>query len=180
MTSLRREPSLLVALLVVTGLILVFIVYPQTRVIATPGGTGYFDFFTGGTWERPLRNSLTITVLSTTTAVLLGFIYAYAMVYTDMRWKPFFRLVGILPLLSPPFVVAAAYILLFGSRGIVSYHLFGQSLNIPASTGYGAYRRSRSSRSRTSSSPTCSRAAIRDSSRPRATSAQARGASSGP
>lgn len=130
MTSLRREPSLLLALLVVTGLILVFIVYPQTRVIATPGGTGYFDFFTGGTWERPLRNSLTITLLSTTTAVLLGFIYAYAMVYTDMRWKPFFRLVGILPLLSPPFVVAAAYILLFGSRGIVSYHVFGQSLNI--------------------------------------------------
>lgn len=130
MTSLRREPSLLLALLVVTGLILVFIVYPQTRVIATPGGTGYFDFFTGGTWERPLRNSLTITLLSTTTAVLLGFIYAYAMVYTDMRWKPFFRLVGILPLLSPPFVVAAAYILLFGSRGIVSYHVFGQSPNI--------------------------------------------------
>jgi iron(III) transport system permease protein len=129
-TSLRREPSLLVALLVVTGLILAFIVYPQTRVIATPGGTGYIDFFTGGTWERSLRNSLTVTLLSTTTAVLLGFVYAYAMVYTDMRWKPFFRLVGILPLLSPPFVVAAAYILLFGSRGIVSYHVFGQSPNI--------------------------------------------------
>jgi iron(III) transport system permease protein len=134
-TSLRREPSLLVALLVVTGLILAFIVYPQTRVIATPGGTGYIDFFTGGTWERSLRNSLTITVLSTTTAVLLGFVYAYAMVYTDMRWKPFFRLVGILPLLSPPFVVAAAYILLFGSRGIVSYHIFGQSPNIHGQYG---------------------------------------------
>lgn len=130
MTSLRREPSLLLALLVVTGLILVFVVYPQIRVVATPGGAGYLDFFAGGTWERPLRNSLTLTLLSTTTAVLLGFVYAYAMVYTDMRWKPFFRLVGILPLLSPPFVVAAAYILLFGSRGIISYHVFGQSLNI--------------------------------------------------
>ena len=130
MTSLRREPSLLIALLVVTGLVLVFIVYPQIRVVATPGGAGYLDFFAGGTWERPLRNSLTLTLLSTTTAVLLGFVYAYAMVYTDMRWKPFFRLVGILPLLSPPFVVAAAYILLFGSRGIISYHVFGQSLNI--------------------------------------------------
>ncbi len=130
MTSLRREPSLLLALLAVTGLVLVFIVYPQLRVVTEPGGSGYLDFFTGQTWVRPLQNSLTVTALSTTTAVLLGFVYAYAMVYTDMRGKPFFRLVGILPLLSPPFVVAAAYILLFGPRGIITYHVFGQSLNI--------------------------------------------------
>ena len=130
MTSLRREPSLLLALLAVTGLVLVFIVYPQLRVVTEPGGSGYLDFFTGQTWVRPLQNSLTVTALSTTTAVLLGFVYAYAMVYTDMRGKPFFRLVGILPLLSPPFVVAAAYILLFGPRGIITYHVFGQSPNI--------------------------------------------------
>ena len=65
--------------------------------------------------------------LSTTSAVLLGFVYAYAMVYSDMRWKPFFRLIGILPLLSPPFVVAASYILLFGPRGIITYGVFGQT-----------------------------------------------------
>lgn len=130
MTSLRREPSLLLALLAVTGLVLAFIVYPQLRVVTEPGGSGYVDFLTGQTWIRPLQNSLTVTALSTTTAVLLGFIYAYAIVYTDMRGKPFFRLVGILPLLSPPFVVAAAYILLFGPRGIITYNVFGQSPNI--------------------------------------------------
>jgi iron(III) transport system permease protein len=128
--SLRREPSLLLALLAVAGLVLAFIVYPQVQVILTPGTTGYVDFLAGGTWTRPLQNSLLLTAMSTTTAVTLGFVYAYAMVYSDMRWKPFFRLIGILPLLSPPFVVAAAYILLFGPRGIVSYHVFGQSPNI--------------------------------------------------
>lgn len=130
MTSLRREPSLLFALLAVTGLVFAFIVYPQLRVVTEPGGSGYVDFLTGQTWVRPLQNSLSVTALSTTTAVLLGFVYAYAMVYTDMRGKPFFRLVGILPLLSPPFVVAAAYILLFGPRGIITYNIFGQSPNI--------------------------------------------------
>ncbi len=75
-------------------------------------------------------NSIEVTLLSTATAVLLGFVYAYAMVYSDMPWKPFFRLVGILPLLSPPFVVAAAYILLFGPRGIVTFGIFGQSPNV--------------------------------------------------
>ena len=47
-----------------------------------------------------------------------------------MHWKPFFRLIGILPLLSPPFVVAAAYTLLFGARGVISYGVFGQSPSI--------------------------------------------------
>jgi iron(III) transport system permease protein len=47
-----------------------------------------------------------------------------------MPWKPFFRIVGILPLLSPPFVVAAAYILLFGPRGIITYYVFGQTVDI--------------------------------------------------
>jgi iron(III) transport system permease protein len=125
--SLRREPALLLALLAVAALVLAFIVYPQVQVIVAPGPDGYVAFLEGGTWLVPLRNSVKLTALSTTTAVLLGFVYAYAMVYSAMPWKPFFRLIGILPLLSPPFVVAAAYLLLFGPRGIVSYGVFGQT-----------------------------------------------------
>ena len=49
------------------------------------------------------------------------------MVYSEMPWKPFFRIVGILPLLYPPFVVAAWYILLFGLRGVMSDVVCGQS-----------------------------------------------------
>ena len=127
MRSLRREPAVLLALVGVVALVLAFIVYPQVQVVIAPGAGGYTEFLEGGTWLRPLRNSLQLTALSTTTAVLLGFVYAYAMVYSKMRWKPFFRLVGILPLLSPPFVVAAAYILLFGPRGIITYGVFGQT-----------------------------------------------------
>ena len=127
MRNLRREPAVLLALVAVVALVLAFIVYPQVQVVIAPGTGGYTAFLEGGSWLLPLRNSLQLTALSTTTAVLLGFVYAYAMVYSDMRWKPFFRLIGILPLLSPPFVVAAAYILLFGPRGIVTYGVFGQT-----------------------------------------------------
>src|SRR5438309_4421874 len=127
MRSLRREPVLLLALLAVVALVLTFIVYPQVQVVIAPGPSGYVDFLQGGTWIGPLRNSVEVTLLSTTTAVLLGFVYAYAMVYSHMPWKPFFRVIGILPLLSPPFVVAASYLLLFGPRGIVTYGVFGQS-----------------------------------------------------
>src|SRR5256714_1971746 len=130
MRSLQREPALLLALLAVMALVFTFIVYPQLQVVLTPGPGGYVQFLQEGTWLTPLRNSIQLTLLSTTTAVVLGFIYAYAMVQPNIRWKPFFRLIGILPLLSPPFVVAAAYTLLFGARGVISYSVFGQSPNI--------------------------------------------------
>ncbi len=129
MRSLQREPGLLLALLAVIVLVGIFIVYPQVRVIATPG-TGYIDFLTGGSWVKATLNSLQVMALSTTSAVILGFVFAYAMVYTPMPWKPFFRLVGILPLLSPPFVVAAAYVILFGPRGLITYGIFGQTISV--------------------------------------------------
>src|SRR5919201_4801679 len=127
MRALRREPGLIVAVLLVSALVLLFIVYPQVQVAIAPGIGGYGAFLEGATWWIPLRNSVEVTLLSTTTAVLLGFVYAYAMVYSEMRWKPFFRVIGILPLLLPAFVVAASYLLLFGPRGIISYGVFGQT-----------------------------------------------------
>jgi len=105
---------------------LLFIIYPQIRVVTVPGIGGYEAFFRQGpNWIRATQNSLWVMAFSTTTAVILGFVYAYAMVYSRMPWKPFFRLIAILPLLSPPFVVAASYILLFGPRGLITYELLG-------------------------------------------------------
>src|SRR2546426_4460334 len=130
MRSLQREPGLLLALFVAIVLVLAFVIVPQVVVILVPGVDGYVSFLAGGTWTRPLVNSVQVTLLSTTTAVTLGFVFAYSMVYTPMPWKPFFRLIGILPLLSPPFVVAASYILLFGPRGVITYGVFGQTISI--------------------------------------------------
>src|SRR2546428_663355 len=116
MRSLRREPALLLALLAVIALVLAFIVYPQVQVVVAPGPGGYVSFLEGGTWTGPLVHSLEVMALSTTTAVLLGFVYAYAMVYSEMRWKPFFRLIGILQLVGGQFTVlpTQAYNLISG------------------------------------------------------------------
>src|SRR3989454_6391379 len=130
MRSLQREPGLLLALFVAIVLVLAFVIVPQVVVILVPGVDGYVSFLAGGTWTRPLVNSVQVTLLSTTTSVARGFVVSYALFSTPMPWKPFFRIIGILPLLSPPFVVATVYSLLFGPRGIVSYGVFGQSPSI--------------------------------------------------
>ncbi|MBI5032203.1 MAG: iron ABC transporter permease [Chloroflexi bacterium] len=134
MKNISREPAVILVLVILVGLMVAFIIYPQVQVVLVPGLKGYIDFLAGQMWVKPLWNSIQIMLASTTTAVTLGFIYAYAMVYSDMPWKPFFRLIGILPLLSPPFVVAASYILLFGPRGVITYGIFGQT---PLILGFG-------------------------------------------
>jgi iron(III) transport system permease protein len=108
-----------------------FIVLPQVQVLLVPGLQGYLTFFNEGpNWLAATRNSLVVMALSTTTAVIVGFVYAFGMTRATMRWKPFFRLIAVLPMLSPPFVVAASYILLFGPRGLVTFGLLHQSPNV--------------------------------------------------
>jgi iron(III) transport system permease protein len=131
-----REPGLGVLALLIVAAMAAFIVIPMARVVVVPGLTGYQNFFAEGpNWQRATQNSIVVMLLSTPTAVILGFAYAYAMVYSRMPWKPYFRLIAILPMLSPPFVVAAAYILLFGPRGLVTFGLFGVSPNILGLSG---------------------------------------------
>jgi iron(III) transport system permease protein len=126
-----REPSLGLVVLAMVALLGVFVVLPLVLVVLLPGVDGYVEFFREGpNWLNATANSVRVMLLSTTSAVLLGFVYAYAMVYSRMPWKPFFRVLAILPMLSPPFVVAASYILLFGPRGLITYNVFGVSPNI--------------------------------------------------
>ncbi|HHY46498.1 MAG TPA: iron ABC transporter permease, partial [Firmicutes bacterium] len=66
----------------------------------------------------------------TASATLVGFLYSFAMVRGRFPLKPVFRALAILPLMSPPFIVALSYILLFGGRGLVTYHLLGKTYNI--------------------------------------------------
>src|SRR5919198_4694267 len=128
MRVFAREPALGLTALLLVGLLAAFVVYPMAQVVVVPGLEGYRAFFTEGpNWLRATPNAIWVTIRGTLPAVLLGFVYAYAMVYSRMWWKPFFRLIAILPMLSPPFVVSFSYILLFGPRGLVTYGVFGQS-----------------------------------------------------
>jgi iron(III) transport system permease protein len=131
-----REPGLGILALAIILAMAAFIVIPMVRVVVAPGMGGYQNFFAEGpNWIGATQRSIQVMVLSTTTAVTLGFAYAYAMAYSRMPWKPYFRMIAILPMLSPPFVVAAAYILLFGPRGLITFGLFGVSPNILGLTG---------------------------------------------
>jgi len=111
-------------------LLLAFVVWPVLRVlgasVAGPAGSTlahYAEFF--GSWRllRILVNSLEVALVSTVITVGLALLLAYAVTRTDIPGKRFVSLMSLLPLISPPFLVSLAFILLFGRNGVLTHGL---------------------------------------------------------
>jgi iron(III) transport system permease protein len=76
-----------------------------------------------------LLNSIWVSTLSTFLAVVLGLIVALFISHSANRGKKTVFAVLLLTLISPPFVSALSYIMLFGRRGIITYNLLGLNIN---------------------------------------------------
>ena len=76
-------------------------------------------------------NSLFVAVVSTIIVVILGFIYAFALQCTCIPLKGFFRLVALVPLLSPSILAAIALVYWFGNQGVLKSILMGNSIYGP-------------------------------------------------
>lgn len=126
----QNEPLLIVLILVTVLIIGVFVVFPLYKVIAYPSFKDYAAFFRQARWLEAAWHSLFITFLSTLSATLCGFLFAYGMVRARVWGRKFWDVITILPILSPPFVVAISYIMLFGNRGLITYQLLGLHLDI--------------------------------------------------
>jgi iron(III) transport system permease protein len=114
----------------------VFVLWPVARVLAIslagPGGltfAAYAEFF--GSWRllRILLQSLLVSLVSTAITVAVALVLAYAVTRTTVPGKRFISLMSLVPLISPPFLVSLAFILLFGRNGLVTQGL-GLSWNI--------------------------------------------------
>lgn len=136
--SLTREPLALLVVVALAAVLAVAVAFPVYRVLAEPGVSQLTRIFDEPGWQRALRHSLTMALLSTATATVLGFGYAWAIIYGRIPLRGLFHAVALLPLLSPPFVVAAAYPLLFGRRGLISYELLNHPLNVYGMRGLWA------------------------------------------
>jgi iron(III) transport system permease protein len=109
---------------------LFLIVYPVWRVIFYPSLEDYLAFPQNARWLKALTNSMVMMVLSMITCSTLAFLFSYSIVRLRIKGKALFRFITLLPIVSPPFIVALSYILLFGRQGLITNHLLGVRLNI--------------------------------------------------
>jgi iron(III) transport system permease protein len=123
--KLVKEPFLLLSILVIFYLLIVFVIFPIVQVFKTSLSydghfslRNYTDVLKQSYYIRPLINSMILGALVATIGTFVGFVFAYAITRTPMKGKRAFRMIATFPMVSPPFVVALACILLFGRSGI--------------------------------------------------------------
>jgi iron(III) transport system permease protein len=126
-----RDPVLLVSVITVAIVVVMFILIPMVMILShsIQGRDGFSlaaygkifrsGFDLGIIWNT-VKLGLTVAVLGTA----IAFLFAYANIYLKIAHKPLFRVLSILPMISPPFVISLAAILLFGRSGLISYNIF--------------------------------------------------------
>lgn len=124
------DPGLMVAFVGAAAIVGLFVLYPAFRVLAYPSLQDYLAIPKSLRWIQAARNSLVMMVISTMTATLVGLVFALAVTRPDIPGRRFFQAIALLPLFAPPFMVAFAYILMFGRQGLITKTLLGLDVNI--------------------------------------------------
>ncbi len=101
------------------------------------GFENYATFFASSYFRRALFNSLTIGALGTFIALCIGVPLAFAYARFDFPGRDTIEVGILLSMLSPPFVGAYAWILMFGRSGWVSEFARGFGIDLPPI--YGAF-----------------------------------------
>ena len=80
-----------------------------------------------------------MVVLSTTTATLVGFVYAVAISRPELSGRRALRLIATLPLFSPPFTLGFSFLLMYGRFGLISHNLLGSRPAYWAGRAFGPF-----------------------------------------
>ena len=80
---------------------------------------------------QSLYNSLFVAICSTVIVVILAFLFSYALTRTCMPFIGFFKLVALIPPLSPSILAAIALVYWFGNQGVLKEGLLGKSIYGP-------------------------------------------------
>lgn len=136
--ALIKEPWLIAIIILIFASLFIFSVYPIYQVfkvsVVNDEGLDFSvlketlanNYFLTSFW-----NSLKLGIMAAVFSTVVGFIFAFAITRTSMKGKKIFNLIALLPVISPPFVIALSIILLFGRKGLITNGLFGlDSFNV--------------------------------------------------
>ncbi len=101
------------------------------RASRSTGFENYRTYFSTPALFRSIENSLFIAILSTLITVSLAFGFAYALTRSTMRFKGFFKLIAMAPILVPSLLPGIALVYLFGNQGMLKELLLGESIYGP-------------------------------------------------
>lgn len=128
--SSRNSKSLLSAWIIVAVFFCVCVIFPLVCVLTSARISDYVTVFTQPVWHIAMRNTFFECICSSLLSVVVGYIFAYAVIKTNIPGKKFFSLIPIIHLITPPFVGGLAFILLFGKQGFITHTIFGLDISL--------------------------------------------------
>lgn len=134
-SKLLADPILVATIVVLIAFLTLFILYPLAilmvdSVVGEHGPT--LDVFARvlamPTFDTAITNTLSLGLFVGVAAALVGLLFAYVEEYVQLKSRlmsGLFKLVSLLPVVSPPFVLSLSVIMLFGKAGIITRHMLG-------------------------------------------------------
>ena len=129
------DPIMVTTIVVLIALLTLFILYPLAVLlvdsVVTDQGLSLSVFqriFGMPNFTAAITNTLRVGFLVGISSALVGLLFAYVEEYVDLKTKfltGLFKLVSMLPVVSPPFVLSLSIILLFGKAGLVTRQILG-------------------------------------------------------
>jgi len=136
-----RDDKLMRICMVVIGVFLIFaILLPLYTMLSKSfenkdgafiGLSNYAEYFSTPALFYSIFNSLEISFAATFIVLLTAFIYAYALTRTCIPFKRFFRLVSLVPLLTPSLLGGISLVYWFGKQGVAKELLMGEIIYGP-------------------------------------------------
>nr|WP_122013226.1 putative 2-aminoethylphosphonate ABC transporter permease subunit [Maliibacterium massiliense] len=83
------------------------------------------EFFTNPSLGQATMNSIYVSTIATVIAVVLGFLFAYALERTSIHGKKTLHAIALLPLFAPTMLHGIALKYLLGRQGLITTGLFG-------------------------------------------------------
>lgn len=133
--KLLADPIMVTTIVVLVVFLTLFIIYPLVILlvdsIVGPSGITldiFKSILSKASFRTAIVNTLVIGAITGVLSTLIGLLFAYVEEYVALRTKVvsrLFKVVSILPVVSPPFVLSLSMILLFGRSGIISKTLLG-------------------------------------------------------
>ena len=130
--KLMADPILMTTIVVLIAFLTLFILYPLAILLVDSFvGDGSLSFsvfrriFAMPTFTHAITNTLKVGFLVGILSTLVGLLFAYVEVYVKMDKfvGGLFKVVSMLPVVSPPFVLSLSMIMLFGKAGIITRFL---------------------------------------------------------
>ena len=135
--KLFADPILITAIFAIFLFLVLFIVYPLSILLVDSVYeenqitlSVFARIFGMSGFRKAISNTLQLGFISGILATLIGFLFAYVDMYVNVGnkfVKGLFKIVSVLPVVSPPFVLSLSAIMLFGRTGIITRSLFNLS-----------------------------------------------------